>query len=282
MPEKKPKPSIFKRLLQKTRDVTNAATKRIAKAWKKEEKELPPPVTVKAKESRIKRIFSPFVKYSPWSLFRKHREEELKEELDKLKKIKDFPEVEFEKVIPEKPPVKPLILEPEFEAERFRASNVVDYLYKRIASFAKEPPVTEVELDHALLPEGSVIVQAKFSSWDPEDFRGFTLDLEELVQSFGPGYRISIAQHWDPRDLAVPYEITKDKITISTTDLDYFKGMAEVQQNLSINYAASFDTARENLAPQMKQYTEKDPDALSLRIVWGASVSRLSRKAVRL
>ncbi len=135
-------------LLQRLRDKVSAAAKRLWSKREKEEEKLPAPVTIVAKKSRIKQFFSSVWEASPWSMFKKKRIKELEAEIVDLKKRKDFPEVDFERVLPEpdrKPPVEPLILDDDFAAERYKMSNVISLLKNKLASFAKDPLPVKVD-----------------------------------------------------------------------------------------------------------------------------------------
>ncbi|PNX45468.1 MAG: hypothetical protein BV456_13560 [Thermoplasmata archaeon M8B2D] len=152
------------------------------------------------------------------------------------------------------------------------------------------PPATDMEPDVKPLADGSIIFQARFLDWgdDEDSYRNFMLMLESRIYTLGLSgtIRVSIAQQWDPRDLSIPYSIDESKglITISETDLEYYKGMATVRQNVSLDIGASFSTARDNLYYKMRDdYLDgKEPKAIIVNIVWGESVIRMSRKAIRL
>lgn len=312
------KKSIFARI----RDAASKTAKRVTKVWQKEEKQLPPPTpesTQKQKESWIKRKFSSIREFSPWKIFKKtetteidaelkalrEKEKELKKRKKDIQKKKAPPTKKFVDVKPitepetfikepeEKKPVKPLINEPEFEMERFRMLGIMGYLREKFENFADgmpfiyqgrtlNPPTTTVDVDTSALADGSVIVQAKFSDFGEEDeFRMFTLFLESLIHSFGPGFRVSIAQLWDPSKLTIPYDIKEGRIG-KKTGYDFHKGLLDIAQNVSMDVAASFETARDNLYYKLKELIGEDPDFLTVRVVWGESVIRLSRKSAKL
>lgn len=191
--------------------------------------------------------------------------------------------------LPPKPPEEsieePFDVGEEAGLELATGQFVIQYLTGKLTTFAAREKV-DIFIQASALADFSVAFEARFSGIDmiPDDVTNgwkskmdyFLLALSVEIQSYGPGYKVSIVFSFDPSDIVKPIKYTGPR-TIERTDAkknpyDLYKGLVDIPSNFSTDIVNQFATAREIMIPGIVELTNNVPTKCRIMILWGKSV----------
>lgn len=152
------------------------------------------------------------------------------------------------------------------------------WLENRLNIFADRDEFS-VRIHKTILADGTGVIEAIFDERKNHDW--LLARLSEEVQSWGPGYKISIAVQIDPSKIVKPHEFSGvDKIDIGKNSYDYYKGMLDVPTNFSAYSVGQFANLRFTMLPALRDTAGTSPSAIRLVVLTGDSImgTSISRK----
>jgi len=144
------------------------------------------------------------------------------------------------------------------------------YIVAKLEKFSSDSGYG-VNVTSSILADGTVAVGADFDETKEYDDLLSALSVE--VESWGPGYKISVSVAFDPSKIVGKHEFTGvGEISVRDRSYDFYKGMVDVPTNFSTYIPGQFANMRFVMIPRLRQTMGAKPQKIRLIVLSGESV----------